>query len=138
MVAQVAALKPKKRKTWKSTLTDARGQNTRVRYVEDGIKLPGRKFVSHFQNKLSGEKPAQYGIDDEWRTVIPMGLPTVDIEDAHVVHLRRERDVARYSMSSREQCMDIALEVVGNHTGNHEPQNHRISIPTRAAEPVRG
>ena len=67
-----------------------------------------------------------------------MGLPTVDIEDAHVVHLRRERDVARDNMSSRKQRMDIALEAVDNHTGNHEPRNHRISIPTRAGELVRG
>ena len=54
-MAEVTALKPKKRKHWKSTLTDARGQNTRVRYVEDGIKVPGRNFVSRFQNKLSGK-----------------------------------------------------------------------------------
>ena len=28
--------------------------------------------------------------------------------------------------------------VASNHTGNHEPRNHPISVPTKAGEPVRG
>ena len=56
MKAQVMALKPHKRKHWTLTLTDRCGQRTRVRYVEAGIEMTHRDFVSHVENKLSGEK----------------------------------------------------------------------------------
>ena len=139
MEAEVMALKPQKRKNYKGSLVNSAGQRTRVRYVEAGIKVPGRNFMSHFENKVSGQKQAQFATDLEWRTVIPIGLPLVDIEDVdYCLHMRRERDVKRDSMPSQEQSMDLAAEARGNRTGNHGPRNHPIRVPTAAGAPVRG
>ena len=139
MLNKVLKLKPQKRKNWKGVLANTSGQHTRVRYVEDGIQVPGYDFVSHFENKLSGQMQAKYATEEEWRVVIPRGLPRADIDSIdEVIHLRDRRDVRRDNMSSWEQTLDIASETLGNLTGNHEPRNHHISIPTRAGEPVRG
>ena len=139
MLTEVLKLKPQKRKNWKGALMNTIGQKTRVRYVEAGIEVPGYKFVSHFENKLSGQMQSKYGTEQEWRVVLPSGLPRVDADNAdEIIHFRDSRDVRRDSMSSWEQSLDMASETLGNLTGNHEPRNHRISIPTRAGKPVRG
>ena len=139
MLTEVQKLKPQKRKNWKGALTNTIGQKTRVRYVEAGIEIPGYNFVSHFENKLSEQMQSKYGTEQEWRVVIPKGLPKVHDENAdEIYHFRDQRDVRRDSMSSWEQSLDMVSETLGNLTGNHEPRNHRISIPTRAGEPVRG
>ena len=81
---------------------------------------------------------SKYGTEQEW-IVIPKGLPKADYDDAdEIYHFRDQRDVRRDSLSSWEQSLDMAAERFGNLTGNHEPRTHRISIPTRAGEPVRG
>ena len=139
MLTEVQKLKPQKRKNWKGSLQNTGGVKTRVRYVEAGIQVPGYDFVSHFENKLSGQMQSKYGTEQEWRVVLPSGLPRVDADNAdEILHFRNSRDVRRDSMSSWEQSLDMASETLGNLTGNHEPRNHRISIPTRAGEPVRG
>ena len=69
----------------------------------------------------------------------PEGFPKADDDNADdIYHFRGQRDVGRDSLSSWEQSLEMASETLGNLTGNHEPRNHRISIPTRAGEPVRG
>ena len=74
---QVAALKPKKRKAWKGHVLDTFGQKAVAVYCEEGIPVPGRGFVSHFKHRLSGQKQGQYRTEDEWRVVIPTGLPSL-------------------------------------------------------------
>ena len=139
MLIEVQKLKPQKRKNWKGALMNTIGQKTRVRYVEAGIEVPGYNFVSHFENKLSGQMQSKYGTEQAWRVVTPKGLPKADDDNAdETYHFRDQRDVRRDSMSSWEQSLDMASETLGNLTGNHEPRNHRITIPTRAGEPVRG
>ena len=139
MLTEVQKRKPQKRKNWKGSLQNTGGVKTRVRYVEAGIEIPGYSFVSHFENKLSEQMQSKYGTEQEWRVVIPKGLPKVDADNAdEIYHFRDQRDVRRDSMSSWEQSLDMASETLGNLTGNHEPRNHRITIPTRAGEPVRG
>ena len=61
LLNDVMKLKPKKRMNWKSVLANTCGQHTRVRYIEGGIKVPGYNFVSHFENKLSGQMQSKYG-----------------------------------------------------------------------------
>ena len=139
MLTEVLKLKPQKRKNWKGSLTNNAGQKTRVRYVEAGIEIPVYNVVSHFENKLSEQMQSKYGTEQEWRVVIPKGLPKADGDKAdEIYHFRDQRDVRRDSMSSWEQSLDMVSETLGNLTGNHEPRNHRITIPTRAGEPVRG
>ena len=62
------------------------GQKTRVRYVEAGIEVPGYNFESHFENKLSGQMQSKYGTEQEWRVVIPKGLPKVDDDNADEIY----------------------------------------------------
>ena len=139
MLVEVQKLKPQKRKDWPGALTNTIGQKTRVRYAEAGIEVPGYNFVSHFENKLSGQMQSTYGTEQERRVVIPKGLPKVHDDNAdEIYHFRDQRDVRRDSMSSWEQSLDMASETLGNLTGNHGPRNYRISIPTRAGEPIRG
>ena len=139
MLTEVLKLKPQKRKNWKGALQNTVGQKTRVRYVEAGIEIPRYKFVTHFENKLSGQMQSKYGTEQEWRVVLPSGLPRVDADNAdEILHFRNSRGVWRDSMSSWEQSLGMVSETLGNLTGNHEPRNHRISIPTRAGEPVCG
>ena len=139
LLSEVQKLKPQKRKNWKGLLVDAHGQKTRVRYVADGIRMPEYDFTSHFENKMSGLTKSKYGTQEEWRVVIPKNLPKVGDENIdEVLHFRTQRDVGRDGMSPQEQSLDFAAEALANHTGNHEPRNHRINVPTRAGEPVRG
>jgi hypothetical protein len=56
MESEVASLTSKQRKKWKSTTLDTFGQKTSVRYNEAGVFIPGFNFVSHFENKMSGQK----------------------------------------------------------------------------------
>ena len=64
--------------------------------------------------------------------------PKVDADNADEIYrFRDQRDVRRDSMSSWEQSLDMVSETLGNLTGNHEPRNHRINIPTRAGENTR-
>ena len=103
MLTEVLKLKPQKRKNWKGSLTNTGGVNTRVRYVEAGIDIPGYNCVSHFENKLSEQMQSKYGTEQEWRVVIPKGLPKVHDENAgDIYHFRDQRDVRRDSMSSLE------------------------------------
>ena len=82
---------------------------------------------------------SKYGTEQEWRVVIPKGLPKAYYDDADEIdRVRAQRDLRRGTMSSWEQSLDMASETLGNLTGNHEPRTHRINIPTRAGEPVRG
>ena len=85
MLVEVQKLKPQKRKNWKGALTNTIGQKTRVRYVETGIEVPRYKFVSHFENKLSGQMQSKYGTEQEWRVVIPKGLPKADDDNADAI-----------------------------------------------------
>ena len=62
MLTEVLKLKPQKRKNWKGALTNHVSQKTRVRYVEAGIEVPGYKFVSNFENKLSGQMQSRYAL----------------------------------------------------------------------------
>ena len=137
MEAEVASLTPKQRKKWKTTICDNFGQKTSVRYNEAGISIPGFNFVSNFENKMSGQKQGKMQTNQEWRPVKPSNL-TVVADGRNVVLLRRGNDAALDGLPSSSQSEMLHAERVANHTGNHEPRNHSIAVPTRAGEPVRG
>ena len=135
--AQVASLTPKQRRKWKTVIVDTFGQRTSVRYNEAGIPIPGYNFTSHFENKLNGQKQGKLQTNQEWRAIKPMDLPLADSPD-DVILMRRGNDAAMDGLPSSSQSMMLNAERVANHTGNHEPRNHSISVPTKAGEPVRG
>ena len=86
MLTEVQKLKPQTRKNWKGSLQNTGGVKTRVRYVEAGIEIPGYKFVSHFENKLSEQMKSTYGTEQEWRVVIPKGLPKADDDNGDEIY----------------------------------------------------
>ena len=136
---EVASLTPKQRRKWKTTIIDNFGQRTSVRYNEAGIPIPGYNFTSHFENKLNGQKQGKLQTNQEWRAIKPMDLPLADIpDDVQAILMRRGNDVALDGLPSSSQSMMLNAERVANYTGNHEPRNHPISVPTKAGEPVKG
>ena len=142
--AQVASLTPKQRRKWKTVIVDNFGQRTSVRYNEAGIPIPGYNFTSHFENKLNGQKQGKLQTTQEWRAIKPMDLPLADSPESFgplrgdVILMRRGNDAAMDGLPSSSQSMMLNAERVANHTGNHEPRNHSISVPKRAGGPVRG
>ena len=138
--AQVAALKPKERKKWKGRTQDAFGQFTIVRYNEAGIDIPGKNYVSHFENKMSAQKKGKLQTDQEWRPLVPIGLPVVDLPEGtnQIIEMRRGNDELLDNMSTLSQHLAFQAEVQRNTTGNHTSRNHQISVPTVAGQPVRG
>ena len=141
--SRVAALKPKKRKAWKGHVLDTFGQKTVAVYCEEGIPVPGRGFVSHFKHRLCGQKQGQYRTEDEWRVVIPTGLPYLDIgpDGKPALHTRCASAVTAADLaelSPIEQINALRVEMEGNLTYAHRPKNHHISVPTVAGQPTRG
>ena len=135
--AEVALLKPRKRKNWKGRIRNTSGENVLVRYNEQGVVVPGTNFVSHFESKVSHQKQSMMGsAATEWRIVKPFGV-TPDIKD-NMVTVRRGRDVALDSLAPDMQFAALAAQIEENRTYNHTAYRHRVSVPTRSGEPVRG
>ena len=135
--AEVALMKPRKRKNWKGHLRNTPGENVLVRYNEQGVVVPGTNFVSHFESKVSRQKQSMMGsAATEWRIVKPFGV-TPDIKD-NLVTVRRGRDVALDSLTPDMQFAALAAQIEENRTYNHTPHRHHVSVPTRSGEPVRG
>ena len=110
---EVAALTPNKRRAWTGHVSDVCGQTTVVVYCEEGIPIAGRAFVSHFKHRLSGQKKGQYRTEDDWRVVIPIGLPYSDFgpDGKPALHGQREMQLAQLTwqiclfLTSWPQCM---------------------------------
>ena len=139
MESEVASLTPKQRKKWKSVLQDTFGQKTAVRYNEAGVPIHGKDFTSHFENKMSGQKQGKLQTNQQWRPVIPIGLPMVDSpEYRNVLILRRGSDSMLDGMTPQEQSAALHADRIANYTGNHDARDHPVRVPTRPGEPVRG
>ena len=140
---EVAALKPQKRKAWKGHVSDTFGQKTVVVYCEDGISIPGRAFVSHYKHRLCGQKKGPYRTEDDWRVVIPIGLPYSDFgpDGKLALHAQQENVTGAADLADMpllDQLATMHAEREANLTGAHRPKNHHISVPTTPGQPTRG
>ena len=135
--AEVAGLKPKDRKKWKSTIVDTFGQKSVVRYDEVGRSIPGKQYVSHFLSNLSGQKQGKLLTNQKYRPIVPIGLPVVEGVQ-HVVELRRGNDSMLDDLPASSQNDALEIQTRANATGNHVGRNHFTRVPVRPGEPVRG
>ena len=140
---EVAALKPRKRKAWKGHVSDVCGQNTVVVYCEEGISIPGRAFVSHYKHRLCGQKKWQYRTGEDWRVIIPIGLPYSDFgpDGESVLYVQQEHVTGAADLADMplfDQLATMHAEREANMTGAHRPRNHHISVPTTPGQPTRG
>ena len=140
---EVAALKPRKQKAWKGLVADICGQTTVVVYCEEGISIPGRAFVSHYKHRLCGQKKGQYRTNEDWRVVIPIGLPYSDFgpDGKLAMHTQQENVTGAVDLADMpmfDQLATMHAEREANMTGAHNPRNHHISVPTAPGQPTRG
>ena len=135
--AQIAALPARKRKNWKGSMIDRFGVRGVVVYDPQGIEVPGYGRT-HFKQRMSEQKK-MYATAQEWRPVMPMGWqqqePAVGL---NFLHVRTGTDATMDRHTPQIQHDMLATEKRANQTGNHEPRNHPIRVPTAPGQPVRG
>ena len=75
----------------------------------------------------------------EWRPVMPMGGQQQEpAEELNIFHFRTGTDATMDEHTPEIQHDMLVTEKRANQTGNHEPRNHQIRVPTAPGEPVRG
>ena len=137
--AEIAALPVRKRKNWKGSMTDRFGVRGVVVYDPQGIEVPGYGR-SHFKHRMNEQKKSMYATEQEWRPVMPMGWQQQEPAGAFntYIHVRTGNDAAMDGHTPEIQHDMLQTETHANQTGNHEPRNHPIRVPTAPGEPVRG
>ena len=143
--AEVAALPVRKQRIWKQRVLDSHGCLSVVRYVPGGHDL-GFGHVTYFAQRLSAKEAADRGVPPgSW-------IPVVSVAQRADLH-----EVVSRATGGRTRLIDIdtqtpfvptydgagyldsfMTQLSSNLTGNHQPHKHRVSVPTRAGEPVRG
>ena len=80
-----------------------------------------------------------YATDQGWRPVMPIGWQQQETsEEVHGRHLRTGNDVTMDELAPATQHKMLVAEKRANLTGNREPRNHSIRVPTAAGEHMRG
>ena len=136
--AEIAALPVRKRKNWKGNIIDRFGVRGGVVYDPQGIEALGYGRT-HFKQLMSEQKKSMYGTEQEWRPVMPMGWQQQEpAGEFNIVHLRTGTDATMDGHTPEIQHDMLVTEMHANQTGNHEPRNHPIRVPTAPGEPCRG
>ena len=136
--AEIAALPVRKRKNWKGSMTDRFGARGVVVYDPQGIEVPGYGRT-HFKQRMNEQKKSMYATEQEWRPVMPMGWQQQEPAGGlNIFHVRTGNDAPRDGHTPQIQHDMLETEKRANQTGNHEPRNHPIRVPTAPGEPVRG
>ena len=126
-MAEVRALKPNKRKNWKATLINQRGEGTRVRYNEASGHLDNYS-PAHANSMMKKYTP--------WVRVGPSSPEWCTTQCTRVIPITRVG--AAYMVSDEVGQMTFQEELQSNHTGHHQPRNHPVQVPTAPGEPCRG
>ena len=120
----VKALKPRKQKHSQEWLRNQRGEKSRVRFnVETG----------EFENYSPAHEARQYKkLSATWVQVVPSSrarqgkcIPTSAVGHAFDV----DDEAGRAALMAERQA---------NYTGNHQPRNHVVKVPTAPSDPCRG
>ena len=135
--AELAALPPRKRKSWKGILADKWNVRQKVRWLGqartvqmvDGVSTPYEFVVYKHAEKTCGSTWVPV-VDLAWRDELPEGTEVLMSDAA-----RRLYD-ARLKGEDEAVVFDQIQEE--NMTGNHHRNPKPVRVPTRAGEPVRG
>jgi len=134
---EIASLPARKRKNWKGCAADQFSAKCKVVYDAEGIEVPGYCRV-HFKQRMCQQKQAMFGTNQAYRPVLPIGWQHDLPEHMQVLSVRTGSDATMDFASPDAQRTHLVAEREANATGNHEPRNHAVRVPTRAGEPVRG
>ena len=134
---EIASLPARKRKNSKGNAHDRMGTKCLVVYDAEGVELPGYGRV-HFLQRMSQQKQAMFDTKQAYRPVLPIGWQHDLPDTMNVVSVRTGSDATMDFASPDAQRAHLVAEREANATGNHEPRNHAVRVPTRAGEPVRG
>ena len=143
--AEVAALPVRKQKIWKGRVVDSHGCAAVVRYVPCGCDL-GFGLVSYFEQRLNAKDAAAMGLPPgSW---IPVQTVAQQAEKYASMNRATGGRCLAVDVNTRNPYVptpnvedhraSFASQLSSNLTGNHQPHRHRVSVPTRAGEPVRG
>jgi hypothetical protein len=124
-MAEVRALKPNKRKNWKDTLINQRGEGTRVRYNEAS---------GHFENYTPAHENTMMKKYTPWVRVVPSSTKWGD--GTRVTPITRVGAAMLVSDEVGQAVFQVELQ--NNHTGHHHSRNHPVQVPTAPGEPCRG
>ena len=118
-LAEVRSLKPKKQKLWKrwNEMTD--GSTKTIRYDGNG-------FYTQWLNQRVAVKSVSMIAELEREQLSRGPLHGFSCQG---IQNYQDRSVYHTEMNVRQ---------VATHTGNHQPRNHPIRVPTSVGEPVRG
>ena len=88
---------------------------------------------------MNEQKKSMYATEQEWRPVMPIGWQRQEpAEGVNMFHIRTGTDATMDGHSPEIQHDMLQTEKHANQTGNHEPRNHPIRVPTAPGQPVRG
>ena len=119
-------------------MTDRFGARGVVVNDPQRIEVPGYGRT-HFKQRMSEQKKSMYATEQEWRPVMPMGWQQQEpAGELNIFHLRTGTDATMDEHTPEIQHDVLVTEKRANQTGNHEPRNHPIRVPTRPGEPCRG
>ena len=134
---EIASLPARKRKNWKSFAQDRMGIKGIVVYDAEGVEVQGYGRV-HFLQRMNQQKQAMFDTKQAYRPVLPIGWQHDLPDTMNVLSVRTGTDATIDFASIDAQRAHLNAEQEANATGNHEPRNHAVRVPTRAGEPVRG
>ena len=112
---QIEKLKPKDRKKWKGYMQRSDASFQTVRFEEKGF------YANYLNQRLRVIPASSY---QRLREARP-----------GKVHIQFEETL---TMDFNSFYAFHDGQMAAAHTGNHRPRNHRIGVPTKAGEPVRG
>ena len=134
---EIASLPVRKRKNWKGVSISSFWAYDKVYYDAEGVEVQGYGRV-HFLQRMSQQKQAMFDTNQAYRPVLPIGWQHDLPDTMNVVSVRTGSDATMDFASPDAQRAHLVAEREANATGNHEPRNHAVRVPTRAGEPVRG
>ena len=134
---EIASLPARKRKNWKGNARDRMGAKCLVVYDAEGVEVPGYGRVLFLQ-RMSQQKQAMFDTNQAYRPVLPIGWQHDLPQTLNILSVRTGTDTVMDFETPHAQRAHMNAERRANATGNHEPRNHAVRVPTRAGEPVRG
>jgi hypothetical protein len=140
----VQGLKASKRDKYKTYVEDTRGCRHRVMYSTDVIPV-ATGFGSHWYEFADARQAAVRKLPQG--TKIPIMSCTQKADMIEAIQRTRlpldiEHDLASGSYGAMPSASDhvdhVLTRQAETHTGKHKPHQPKISVPTKAGEPVRG
>ena len=146
--AQIDALPPKKRASWKASTKDVRGARHCVRFHNGYFQVKCTPTLLGASAPpidgwapiiATGSRPDEEQLQDSYGHILPRGVPKLQMVTNETAQLREASEGCGLEGLELEffRAMLIGNMIDANRTGNHH-RNHKVIVPTAAGQPVRG